>query len=232
MQQESRKEQEEEEVRPPPQPTAPTEGMLRSIWNEFAPTFAQEARWTDQVAHTLAAHLQLGSAQQAILEIGSGAGGGTEIICRAKPENVRVVATDLSTEFIAIAKKRLEGKAEVEFVEANAEKLPFDDASFDRYMASFVLHLVTDPKSMLAECKRVLQPGKGMAAFSVWGRKEHSPHFTIVPEVAKRLGIDLTQVGGAKPEMRSNFHLGDDPAALRRMALEAGFSKAFTWYQV
>ena len=48
-------------------------------------------------------------------------------------------------------------------------------------------------------CHTVLKPG-GRAAFSVWGRVENSPKFTIIPGVLKEFGI-------SEPPRRSNFHL-------------------------
>jgi len=54
------------------------------------------------------------------------------------------------------------------------------------------------------EARRVLKPG-GMAGFTVWGRKEVSPHYTLTNVVAHEMDIDLNQ--GAGPQ-RSNFYLG------------------------
>ena len=40
-------------------------------------------------------------------------------------------------------------------------------ASFDRYFANFVLHVVPNADSMLSECFNLLAPG-GLAGFSLW----------------------------------------------------------------
>lgn len=56
----------------------------------------------------------------------------------------------------------------------------------------------------MQEARRVLASG-GIAGFSVWGKKELSPHFTVASDLAKEMGIDVT---GGKPPVRSNFHLG------------------------
>jgi SAM-dependent methyltransferase len=82
--------------------------------------------------------------------------------------------------------------------------------------------LVLDPDRALAEAHRVLQPG-GVAVWSVWGRPEHSPIFTLPLQAAARVGLVL-------PESRSNFHLGER-AALRVRAQAHGFRHVLAWYQ-
>jgi ubiquinone/menaquinone biosynthesis C-methylase UbiE len=51
------------------------------------------------------------------------------------------------------------GAANVEFVEAEAERLPFADASFDVVISNGVIDLIPDKEAVFAELHRVLEPG-------------------------------------------------------------------------
>jgi SAM-dependent methyltransferase len=48
---------------------------------------------------------------------------------------------------------------QVSVIDAPAEKLPFDDGSFDTVVSTLVLCTVSDPRRSLAEAKRVLVDG-------------------------------------------------------------------------
>jgi arsenite methyltransferase len=51
------------------------------------------------------------------------------------------------------------GATNVEFVEAEAERLPFADESFDVVISNGVIDLIPDKDAVFAEIFRVLSPG-------------------------------------------------------------------------
>jgi demethylmenaquinone methyltransferase / 2-methoxy-6-polyprenyl-1,4-benzoquinol methylase len=88
-----------------------------------------------------------------VLDIAAGTGTSARAIARTGAE---VVALDFSAGMIAEGRRR---HPDIEFVEADAEKLPFDDATFDAVTISFGLRNVEHPHAALAEMLRVLKPG-------------------------------------------------------------------------
>ena len=88
-----------------------------------------------------------------VLDIAAGTGTSSAAIART---GARVTALDFSAGMVAVGRQR---HPEIEFVEGDATKLPFDDASFDAVTISFGLRNVNDPHAALAEMRRVLVPG-------------------------------------------------------------------------
>jgi SAM-dependent methyltransferase len=194
---------------------------LRDRWDAFAHLFASRIEGTTlQLARTLITQLRLGDAT-ALLEVGAGAGGAAVVSRETLSATARHSVTDLSSAMVKIAREKLPDAVDVR--EANGEELPYEDASFDRYLANLNLMLVGDADRCLAEAARVLRPG-GLAAWSVWGRPEHSPMFTVPPVAAERAGLTI------EPSPRSNFHLGDRDA-LRETVAGHGFANVIAWYQ-
>lgn len=93
-----------------------------------------------------------------LLEIGVGTGKNLP----HHPDGARVVAIDISPRMLrrAAVKVEREGRA-VDLVLADAQKLPFRDASFDGVAATFVFCSVPDAVRGLDEARRVVKPGSG-----------------------------------------------------------------------
>jgi demethylmenaquinone methyltransferase/2-methoxy-6-polyprenyl-1,4-benzoquinol methylase len=92
--------------------------------------------------------------------------GGTGDLARGMAEQVGerglVVLSDINGAMLARGRDRLIDAGVVrgiEYVQANAEKLPFPDASFDVVTIGFGLRNVTDKPAALAAMRRVLKPG-------------------------------------------------------------------------
>ncbi len=100
----------------------------------------------------------LSGAKGDVLEIGAGTGANFAHY----PAGVRVTAVEPDAYMLKRARKRLAREpaaAIVELRQAPAERLPFDDASFDTAVSTLVLCTVTDVPAALAEIRRVLRPG-------------------------------------------------------------------------
>ena len=74
-----------------------------------------------------------------------------------------VTGIDMTPEMLAKARAAAAemGVANVEFVESEAERLPFDDASFDVVISNGVIDLIPDKDAVFAELYRVLDPAGG-----------------------------------------------------------------------
>ena len=105
---------------------------------------------------------------ETLLEVGCGIG--TDLVRFARG-GAEVTGVDLSPTAIDLAANNfaLHGLAPAELRVANAESLPYADASFDHVYGHGVIQYTSDPAQMVRECHRVLKPG-GTAIFMVYNR--------------------------------------------------------------
>jgi ubiquinone/menaquinone biosynthesis C-methylase UbiE len=99
----------------------------------------------------------LAGARGRVLELGAGTGLNLDLY----PEGIESLALLEPDPHMTkqLRRKLAESDRQAEIVEAPAEKLPFDDDSFDTVAVTLVLCTVPDPQVALAEIKRVLKPG-------------------------------------------------------------------------
>jgi arsenite methyltransferase len=96
-----------------------------------------------------------------VLDLGSGAGTDSLIAAEMVGEQGHVTGIDMTHEMLAKARAAAAemGAANVEFVEGEAERLPFPDASFDVVISNGVIDLIPDKDAVFTELFRVLAPG-------------------------------------------------------------------------
>ena len=94
------------------------------------------------------------------LELGAGTGNN---LAYYTPEVSELVLTEPDPHMAKRLRKRLAESppdvGSVEVVEATAESLPYDDASFDSIVSTLVLCSVADPARVAGELARLLRPG-------------------------------------------------------------------------
>jgi demethylmenaquinone methyltransferase / 2-methoxy-6-polyprenyl-1,4-benzoquinol methylase len=132
-----------------------------------------------------------------VLDVAAGTGLVSSELLR---RGFRVTALDQSPEMLTLARARLDGRAEV--VEASAESLPFEDATFDHLTVTYLLRYVEDPGATLAELTRVIRPG-GLVASLEFGVPEGvtRPLWDLymdvgLPLAGRVLGRGWDEVGG------------------------------------
>ena len=99
-----------------------------------------------------------------VLDLGSGAGSDSLVAAQMVGADGSVTGIDMTPQMRAKARAAAVemGATNVEFVEGEAEQLPFPDASFDVVISNGVIDLIPDKEAVFAELFRVLAPGGRM----------------------------------------------------------------------
>ena len=98
-----------------------------------------------------------------VLDVAAGTGNAAAAAATA---GAQVTASDLAPAMLALGRERTRGLA-VEWVEADAQDLPFPDGAFDRTLSAFGAMFAPDPQRTAAELVRVTRPG-GVVAMANW----------------------------------------------------------------
>ncbi len=142
----------------------PTE-LARGLFAPLGPTYdryarvlslGQDPRWRRFLVSRLASV----GPDDVVLDVATGTAAVALELVRQR--GCAVVGVDQSPEMLAEARRRLLLAAEtrrIRLVEAGAEHLPFEDASFDGLTAAYVLRYLDDLPAGLRELTRVLRPG-------------------------------------------------------------------------
>ena len=147
-----------------------------------------------------------------LLDVATGPG---YVAGAAAARGATVVGVDFSPLMVEEARGRY---PQIEFVEGDAEALPFDDGRFGAVVMNFGLLHLARPEAAIAEAHRVLRPG-GRYGFTVWARPEEAVGFGVVLRAMETYGT--TNVG--LPDGPPFFRFSD--AGECRGALErAGFA--------
>lgn len=123
-----------------------------------------------------------------VLDVATGTGWTARNVARS---GASVTAIDISTELLAAARELSAPiRPPIAFQRGDAERLPFQDASFDRVISTFGVMFAADHKAAAAELARVCKPG-GRLVLAAW-----------VPDgaVAKFFAIIGKHAGGEPPE--------------------------------
>jgi ubiquinone/menaquinone biosynthesis C-methylase UbiE len=104
-----------------------------------------------------------------VLETAAGTGALTAAMVSRLPAESRIVATDLNQPMMDYASAKPPLRDRVTWQQADAQALPFDDATFDVVTCQFGMMFLPDKVKGYSEALRVLKPS-GRFIFSVWDR--------------------------------------------------------------
>ena len=122
---------------------------------------------------------------QHVLDVACGTGTLLALLAACAGPDGRAVGIDMSEEMLERGRRKVK-MAQVEFIRANAENLPFENGSFDRATASLAIHEMNrrGRANALSEMRRVLKPG-GLAVLADMRRPD---------TIATRLGMRFVRL--------------------------------------
>jgi len=96
-----------------------------------------------------------------VLDLGSGAGTDSLVAAQMVGASGHVTGIDMTPEMLTKARGAAAemGAGNIEFVQGEAERLPFQDACFDVVVSNGVIDLIPDKEAVYSELHRVLVPG-------------------------------------------------------------------------
>jgi len=148
-----------------------------------------------------------------VLDLGTGPGTMAAVAAR---RGARPVGVDLAKGMVEVARRL---HPELEFVQGDAEALPFPGDGFDAAVAPFVLNHLPHPERAAAELHRVLVPG-GRVALTVWDVPER---VGILGPFAEALRAADAWAPDALPVGPDPYRFADD-GEIRRVLAGAGFA--------
>lgn len=144
------------------------------------------------------------------VELGCGTGIFTDLII---PKTMHLVATDLSNELLALARKRLGNNPNVKIQNENCMATSFASGAFDSAFMANLIHVVEHPDQVLQECHRVLRKGGRMIIVTYTNVGMH-----LLDKI--KLGLRFIKVWGKPPKHTHIF----SPERLAALMQDAGFA--------
>ena len=155
----------------------------------------------------------------AVLEIAAGTGVVTRALAPKLPPSARYVVTDLNQLMLDYAASQQAPDARIEWRQADAMALPFENGTFDLVCCQFGAMFFPDRVAAYGEAKRVLKPG-GHFLFNVWDRIEENAFADDVTKaLAKIFPEDPPRFLARTPH---GYH---DTARIRKDLEDAGFAR-------
>lgn len=158
-----------------------------------------------------------------VLDIAAGSGDQTLAIARRVGAHGRVLATDFSDHFLALARDNAQaaGFHQIQTRIADAQALGLAGANFDAAVCRLGLMYCRNPQAALIEARAALKPGGRFSAV-MFSHPDNNPCVAMSMAVARKHAGLPTPSSGAAIEPGTLFSLGE-PGLLARLLEAAGF---------
>ena len=174
-------------------------------------------------------------AGQTVLDVAGGTGDLTLQVSRLVGHSGKVILSDINDSMLKIGRDKLANRGvvgNVQFVQTDAEALPFPDDTFDCITIAFGLRNVTDKSKALASMYRVLKPGSRLLVLDFSKPKSDTLSkiydqysFHLLPLMGKIIVNDAASYR----YLAESIRMHPDQETLKNMMNEVGFER--TSYQ-
>ncbi|MDH5602005.1 MAG: bifunctional demethylmenaquinone methyltransferase/2-methoxy-6-polyprenyl-1,4-benzoquinol methylase UbiE [Gammaproteobacteria bacterium] len=166
-----------------------------------------------------------------VLDLAGGTGDLAAKFARIVGQQGSVTVADINDSMLKVGRERLLDKGiagNVQYVQANAECLPFPDNHFDAITIAFGLRNVTDKDAALRSMYRVLKPGAPLLVLefskpesALLSKVYDTYSFKLLPTMGKVIADDPDSYR----YLAESIRMHPDQETLKGMMSEAGFEK-------
>ena len=167
-----------------------------------------------------------------VLDLAGGTGDLAAKFARIVGQEGSVTVADINDSMLKVGRERLTDKGiagNLQYVQANAECLPFPDNHFDAITIAFGLRNVTDKDAALRSMYRVLKPGAPLLVLEfskpeseLLSKVYDTYSFKLLPFMGKVIADDAESYR----YLAESIRMHPDQETLKSMMVDAGFEKA------
>jgi demethylmenaquinone methyltransferase/2-methoxy-6-polyprenyl-1,4-benzoquinol methylase len=168
---------------------------------------------------------------QKVLDLAGGTGDLTAKFSHIVGPQGQVILADINDSMLKVGREKLRDKGvvgNVEYIQANAEELPFADNSFDLITIAFGLRNVTDKNKALGSMLRVLKPGGRLLVLEfskpqneMLSKAYDFYSFNILPKIGQVVANDSESY----QYLSESIRMHPDQDTLKQMMADVGFEQ-------